>query len=339
MLTLKKRLLNCTAALFISQIAFAQAPAAAPAFEVATIKPAPALDPSKIASGQLHLGMSTDAGRVDIGFFSLADLIRTAYRVKPYQLSGPGWMSEQRWDIEAKIPEGASADQVPEMLQALLADRFKLTIHRSTTEHSIYALIVGKNGSKLKEAAPDPAPAPAAAPGAEPGDGQPAAPAKGELVIGAGENQVRVTRDPAGRGANVSSPKFGQMKVSMGDAGAMRMEFSKMKMAGLVDILTPFVDRPVLDMTELKGSYQVGLDLTLEDMMKVARSAGMGAGVPVAQFPVPGATVSGSPLNAASTPSGSVFSAIEKLGLKLDPRKAAVEMIVVDHLEKTPTEN
>ena len=47
------------------------------------------------------------------------------------------------------------------MLQALLADRFKLTIHRSTTEHSIYALIVGKNGSKLKEAVPDPAPAPA----------------------------------------------------------------------------------------------------------------------------------------------------------------------------------
>ncbi len=331
---LKKRLLNCAATLFLTPIAFAQAPAAAPAFEVATIKPAPPLDPSKIATGQLHLGMSTDAGRVDIGFLSLSDLIRTAYRVKPYQLSGPGWMSEQRWDIQATIPEGASADQVPEMLQALLADRFKLTIHRSTTEHSIYALIVGKNGSKLKEAAPDPAPAAAAA------DGQPAkSPAKGELVIGAGENQVRVTRDPAGRGANVSSPKFGQMKVSMGDAGAMRMEFSKMKMADLVDILTPFVDRPVLDMTELKGSYQVGLDLTLEDMMKVARSAGMGAGVPVAQFPVPGATVSGSPLNAASTPSGSVFSAIEKLGLKLDPRKAAVEMIVVDHLEKTPTEN
>ena len=86
---LKKRLLNCAAALFITPIAFAQAPAAAPAFEVATIKPAPALDPSKIATGQLHLGMNTDAGRVDIGFFSLADLIRTAYRVKPYQLSGP----------------------------------------------------------------------------------------------------------------------------------------------------------------------------------------------------------------------------------------------------------
>lgn len=334
MLILKKRLLNGAAALFITQIAFAQAPTAAPAFEVATIKPAPALDPSKIATGQLHLGMNTDAGRVDIGFFSLADLIRTAYRIKPYQLSGPGWMSDQRWDIEAKIPEGASADQVPEMLQALLADRFKLTIHRSTTEHSIYALIVGKNGSKLKEAAPDPAPAPAAT------DGQSAkSPAKGELVIGAGENQVRVTRDPAGRGANVSSPKFGQMKVSMGDAGAMHMEFSKMKMADLVDVLNPFVDRPVLDMTELKGSYQVGLDLTLEDMMKVARSAGMGGGVPVAQFQVPGATAPASPLNAASTPSGSVFSAIEKLGLKLDPRKAAVEMIVVDHLEKTPTEN
>jgi uncharacterized protein (TIGR03435 family) len=334
MLTLKKRLLNCVVTLFITPIAFAQAPAAAPAFEVATIKPAPALDPSKIATGQLHLGMNTDAGRVDIGFLSLSDLIRTAYRVKQFQLSGPGWMSEQRWDIQATIPEGASADQVPEMLQALLADRFKLTIHRSTTEHSIYALIVGKNGSKLKEAVPDPAAAPA------PTDGQAAThPAKGETVIGSGENQVRVSADPAGRGAKVTSPKFGQMKISMGDAGAMHMEFSKMKMADLADILSPFVDHPVLDMTELKGSYQVGLDLTMEDLMKVARSAGMGGGVPVAQFQLPGATAAGSPLNAASTPSGSVFSAIEKLGLKLDPRKAPVEMIVVDHLEKTPTEN
>jgi uncharacterized protein (TIGR03435 family) len=335
MLMLKKRLFGGATALFIAQIAiqiaFAQAPAAAPAFEVATIKQAPALDPSKIATGQLHLGMNNDAGHVDIGFFSLSDLIRTAYRIKPYQLSGPGWMSDQRWDIQAKIPEGASADQVPEMLQALLAERFKLSIHRSTTDHSIYALIVGKNGSKLKDAEPDPTPAAAA-------DGPPAtppgSPGSRETVIGTGDNQVRIKPNAGGRGAMVTSPKFGNLKISMGDAGVMRMEFSKMKMADLADLLSPFVDRPVLDMTELKGSYQVGLDLTAEDLMKVARSAGMGAMAPGPSVPV--ATL---PLDAASTPTGSVFSAIEKLGLKLDARKAPVEMIVVDHLEKTPTEN
>ena len=309
--------------------AFAQTPAA-PAFEVATIKPAPPLDPAKIAAGQLHIGMKTDAGHVDIGFLSLSDLIRLAYKIKPYQLSGPDWLSSTRWDILAKVPDGASADQVPEMLQTLLADRFKLAIHRTHTEHAVYALVVGKNGSKLKDAEPDPPPA--AAP-----DGQPAGPpGRGGIVVGSGDSQVRVTPNAGGRGATINSGKYGQMKVGMGDGGAMRMEFSKMKMADLADLLSPFADRPVLDLTELKGSYQVALDLSMEDMMKVARSAGMGG----MMGPGPGgAGANASSADAASTPTSSIFTAVQQLGLKLEPRKAPVEMIVVDHAEKTPTEN
>lgn len=308
--------------------AFAQTPA--PAFEVATIKPAPPLDPAKIAAGQLHIGMKTDAGHVDIGFLSLSDLIRLAYKIKPYQLSGPDWLSSTRWDILAKVPDGASADQVPEMLQTLLEDRFKLAIHRTNTEHSVYALVVGKNGSKLKEAEPDPPPA--AAP-----DGQPAGPpGRGGILVGSGDNQVRVTPNAGGRGATINSGKYGQMKVGMGDGGAMRMEFSKMKMADLADLLSPFADRPVLDLTELKGSYQIALDLSMEDMMKVARSAGMGA----MMGPGPGGTgANAAPADAASTPTSSIFTAVQQLGLKLEPRKAPLEMIVVDHSEKTPTEN
>jgi len=318
--------------LTLAGCAFAQTPAA-PAFEVATIKAAPPLDPAKIASGQMHLGMKTDAGRVDIGFVSLSDLIRLAYKIKPYQLSGPDWLSSARWDIMAKIPDGASADQVPEMLQTLLADRFKLTIHRTTTEHPVYALVEGKNGSKLKEAEPDPPPA--AAP-----EGQPAGPpGRGGIVLGSGDNQVRVTQNAGGRGATINSGKFGQMKVGMAEGGGgMRLEFSKMKMADLADLLSPFADRPVLDMTELKGSYQVSLDLTMEDMMKVARAAGMGG----MMGPAPGgagADASRAPADAASTPTSSIFTAVQQLGLKLDSRKAPLEMIVVDHAEKTPTDN
>jgi uncharacterized protein (TIGR03435 family) len=311
--------------------AFAQAPAA-PAFEVATIKPAPPLDPAKIAAGQLHIGMKTDAGRVDIGFLSLSDLIRVAYKIKPYQLTGPDWLSSARWDIMAKIQDGASADQVPEMLQTLLADRFKLAVHRTNTEHSVYALVVGKNGSKLKEAEPDPPPA------AEP-DGQPAGPpARGGLVFGSGDSQVRVTPNAGGRGATINSGKFGQMKIGMGEAGMMRMEFSKMKMADLADLLSPFADRPVLDLTELKGSYQVSLDLSMQDMMQVARASGMGAMMGPGPG-APGADASRSPADAASTTTSSIFTAVQQLGLKLDSRKAPVEMIVVDHAEKTPTDN
>jgi hypothetical protein len=115
--------------------AFGQAPdpnaAPKPAgltFEVATIKPAEPLTPQLVASGKLHAGMSVDGARVDIGFFSLSDMIRAAYKLKSYQLSGPDWLSVQRFDILAKMPEGATKEQVPEMLQALLADRFKLAI-------------------------------------------------------------------------------------------------------------------------------------------------------------------------------------------------------------------
>ncbi|HLK50356.1 MAG TPA: TIGR03435 family protein [Bryobacteraceae bacterium] len=298
---------------------------AAPSFEVATIKPAPPMDRARLAAGQVHVGLRTDAGRVDIGFFSLADLIRTAYRIKPYQLSGPEWLSSQRWDVAATIPPGAKAEQVPEMLQALLAERFKLSVHRTAAEHAIYALVANKNGLKLKAAEPD-APAPAAS------DQAPDAHGGG---ADAGENQVRITQSEGGRGATVSSPKFGQMKVSNGEGGAMRMEFSKMSMSDLADMLSQFVERPVLDMTGLSGRYQVALDLSMEDLMTAARAAGMGA----AMGRAPGADASRAPADAASTPTSSIFTAIQQLGLKLEPRRASVDMIVVDHAEKAPTEN
>jgi len=66
---------------------------------------------------------------------SLADLIPYAYRVKRYQLSGPSWMNETRWDILAKIPEGEPVDRAPEMMQNLLVERFKLSIHRRTVSN------------------------------------------------------------------------------------------------------------------------------------------------------------------------------------------------------------
>src|SRR5581483_840097 len=97
----------------------AQTPATPPpTFDVASIKPAPPLDPAKIMAGKLHVGMSVDAARVDIGNLSLADLVRIAYRVKPYQVSGPDWMSSERFDVLAKMPEGVSKDKAPDMLQA-----------------------------------------------------------------------------------------------------------------------------------------------------------------------------------------------------------------------------
>jgi len=308
-----------SAALLVAAgVARGQTPAAAPAFEVASVKPAGPLNAAMTASGRIRIGMKIDAARVDIGSLSLADLIRIAYRVKAYQVSGPDWMSTERFDVRAKLPEGASQEQVPEMLQALLAERFKLTLHRQTKEQNVYALVVGKGGSKLKESVPE-ADAPPA------GD-----PPPGTTVIGEGKDQVRVSGNIAGKGMVVSSAPTGDLKMSMGQGGTMRMESSKMSVATLVGMVSRFVDRPVMDMTELKGTYQVALELTMEDMRGMARTAGVmlppGGGAAVAET--------------ASDPSGgSIFSSLQQMGLKLEPRKAPVDLIVVDHVEKVPTEN
>jgi uncharacterized protein (TIGR03435 family) len=305
----------------------AQTPPATLQFEVASIRPAGSLT-AQAASGKFHIGMNIDAARVDIGSMSLLDLICTAYKVKPYQVTGPDWIKAQRFDILAKMPDGASKDQVPEMLQALLADRFKLTIHRDSKEQPVYALVVAKGGPKLKESPPELDPPPAAADKTEDKKED-----KGAITIGTDKGPVSVSRD--GQGAVVKGGPMGTTRMTMGPNGVMRMESSKVTMANFADIISRFVDRPVVDMTELKGSYQIGLDLSMDDIRNMARSAGMAL---PAQGP--GAESGKSPADAASEPSGtSIFATIQQLGLKLESRKSPLDMIVIDHAEKTPTEN
>ena len=225
---------------------FGQAPPATLSFEVATIKPAETITPAMIQSGKLHVGMNVDAARVDIGFMSLADLIPIAFKVKPYQVSGPDWMNVQRFDILAKLPEGATKEQVPEMLQALLAERFQLKVHRENRDQSVYALVVAKGGSKLKESSPEPA------------GGPPANAATGGISLGGG-NQVRV--DP-GRGATVVSAEGGTTKVSPGPDGQMHMEMSKVTMEQFAEITKSRSIKLVLSVTATNPTIE-GNEFTL----------------------------------------------------------------------------
>jgi uncharacterized protein (TIGR03435 family) len=305
-------------------VVLAQVPPAAPvAFEVAVIRAAPpAMELIKqLQSGKAKVGMTVDGSRVDIGFVSLADLVGMAYNVKPYQLQGPDWMSKQRFDIQAKIPEGVSKDKVPDMLQALLADRFKMTMHKDKKDQPIYALIVGKNGPKLTEAVAEP---------------DKTLPDSANSVNGGTEmGQFKVTRG----GQNGVTVQSGTTRASAGPNGA-RLETSSITIPALANALSNFVDRPVIDMTGLTGEYQVALDLSLEDLMLTTQRAQQQfaqLGLP----PLPVQQLPGVNPGEASTPGGgsSVFTAVDKLGLKLDARKAPVEVIVIDHLEKTPTEN
>jgi uncharacterized protein (TIGR03435 family) len=314
------------ALLFSAASMFAQTPLT---FEVASIKSAGTLDIGKMQAGKMpRIGMKVDGALCDIGSFTLKDLIRTAYEVKDYQIIAPDSignpMTSERFNIQATMPEGTTEKQVPQMLRALLADRFKLVVHTETKDHSVYALIVAKGGPKLKEAEPDPPASTDADPLPEP--------KKGEMVMGQGKDQVRVTGSMEnGKGVTVKGGPMGQMRMSMAD-GRMHMEADKMSMAMMTETITRFVDRPVVDMTELKGNYHIALDLSMDDMKNAAKAAGMAA------MMGPGEAARQSA--EASEPSGSsIFMSMQQMGLKLEPRKAPMMVIVVDHLEKSPTEN
>jgi uncharacterized protein (TIGR03435 family) len=327
---------HCGRVAVVAAMAVASASAQQPPlqFEVASVKASSPLDVQKVMTGQQRLGMRTDAGRVDIDGLPLMQIIVTAFRVKPYQVTAPGWvgsgMNVARFDIHATLPEGAKTEQVPEMLQALLAERFKLTFHRENKEQPVYALIVGKNGPKLVESPSDLPAGDAAAPAA-------AAPPVGRGpgpsgLIGRGGAPAPIK---AGRGAfTIAGGGTGPIRMSMSPEGVMHLEVEKMTMAQLADTLTPLVDRPVVDQTGLKGSYKFVLDLAREDMLSMVKGAGV-------NLP-PGALGAGpGGATAAADPSGggSVFRSVEQLGLKLDSRKVPMEVIVIDHLERTPTED
>src|SRR5579864_2150106 len=110
-----------------SVIALAQQHTDKPTFEVASIKP---FDPE--SSRQMWTGMSLDAGMVRYTNISLKQCIRTAYRVRDFQIEGPAWINDARFEITAKMPTGTPQNQIPEMLQTLLAERFKLRLRCET---------------------------------------------------------------------------------------------------------------------------------------------------------------------------------------------------------------
>jgi uncharacterized protein (TIGR03435 family) len=98
--------------------------------------------------------------------------------------------------------------------------------------------------------------------------------------------------------------------------------------AGLCDLATRFLDRPVVDMTDLKGRYHMVVELSIDDMRTIASRNGN----PTAD--------GGRPADVAAEPTGgTIFQSVQAMGLKLDPRKMTVSRLVIDQLEKSPLEN
>jgi uncharacterized protein (TIGR03435 family) len=227
----------------------------------------------EVASVKVHaepphiIGVKTTGMRLIADAETVRGLIMWAYNLKNFQVAGPGQESpvgDTFFDVVAKAEgeKAPSRGEFRQMLQALLADRFKLKVHRETREMPVYALVVGKNGPKLKPSAPDA------------GDG-------GRLQV-------------VGRNYEHTVPKATMNDVVDGVANSM-------------------LDRPVVDQTGLTGTYDLKLVYTPERTMRQAAE--------------------GHPEDL------SIFTAVqEQLGLKLEPRRADVEILVVDHVEK-PSEN
>uniref|UniRef100_Q01YT5 Uncharacterized protein n=1 Tax=Solibacter usitatus (strain Ellin6076) TaxID=234267 RepID=Q01YT5_SOLUE len=289
-------------------------------FEVASVKPA-----ASMVGGMIRVRMAggpgqPDPGQINYSNVTLKNVLMTAYNVKGYQISGPSWLESERFDIVAKVPKGATKEQFQLMLQNLLAERFKLKLHRESKELPIYALVVAKNGLKMKETPKDDPAAPAA--------GTP--PASPDAGFGGGEPRIRMGKDgmpqmPPG------GPGRGGMMMMMGNGGKARMQANKQKVTQIAEMLGNQLGRPVVDQTGLTADYDFSLEFSADDTMR-----GPGMMAPPAPSPDGG----GAGVSASEGGGPSLMAALqEQLGLKLEPKKGPIDLLVIDNLEKVPTEN
>ena len=227
-------------------------------------------------SGRIRLDVRPD--RLSLRGIPLGFCMRWAYGLGPYQTYravGPDWIDPPHaefYDIEAKTGGPVLVDQLRLMLQTLLADRFKLLLHRANKVFPVLAVVVGKDGPKLKKSASS----------------------------GDGEGQVKP------RGINV-------------------FDFEGAPIARLIDLLDgmtrlPNEPRPVVDETGLQGAF----DFTL-DLQKYREFDSSGAPLLDERGRVDMETV--------------VRRALPDLGLRLESKRAPVEVLVIDHVEKEPIAN
>jgi len=215
----------------------APSPSPAPTFDVASVKP------NKSGGMGVRI-MFQPGGRFTADNITLKFLIRLAYDVQEFQISGgPPWINSDRYDVEAKAggsPEGDMRTMTEEqrqadlarrrqMIQALLKDRFQLTLHKESKDAPIYALVVAKNGPKMKELPPAPPPS---------ADDPKDAPDK---------------PDPKHMGR-------GGMRMGRGE-----LTGSGVKLSFLAEALSNPLGRTVIDKTGLKGDYDFELKWTPDE--------------------------------------------------------------------------
>jgi len=233
---------------------------------------------------------------------SLKDYLSTAYTIKALLISGPHWTETDRFDIMATLPAGSTPAQVPEMLQSLLADRFQVKLRKDKKEIPVYALVPGKGPLKLKESPPDP---------------------------NAEKDEAKGTFNN-GTVAFVDGVTISYKDGSSFYFGNNRVEAKKLNMTQFTRCMERFSDRQIVDMTGLTGQYDFAFTVSPEDSQAMMLRSLVWLNQ---QLPPEAQKF------LDSTSPSALGDAIQQVGLKLEPRKAPLGVLVIDDALKTPTPN
>ncbi len=287
-----------------------------PKFDVASVKPAGEFIPG--AFGRIDGGPGTaDPGRITFTGVSLQTLLIWAYNVRPDQISGPAWLDGETfkyaYTISATFPTQTTMEQFRPMLQALLAERFHLTLHHETRGFPGYNLVLAPGGTKLKEASPEASPRRGSRfvtppPDAKPVDEIPALPS----------GMASVTRTPPrGQWGTFRSTYHVSIADFLRGLGAMVNESTGVEMGKNVPRIN--------DKTGLTGIYEFTLEFAGISIIPIVEES-------------PTETGARDPGNGGGQ---TIFVALEKqLGLSLEKTQSVpVDTLVIDHAEKTPGEN
>jgi uncharacterized protein (TIGR03435 family) len=218
-----------------------------PQFEVASVKPVPndQIDDSagatllrEIMRQDLRIGEipMTAPDRVDLHQWTLRELIAAAYGVRSSQVSGPDWLSHERFDIKANVPLGTPKGEMNDMLQSLLAERFALSAHSLAHNEQVYALTVEEGGPKLT----------------------PAALTRDRSQTSSKEEQT----DQAMQGLALQMKQMKTLHQNESLAGFSTRTWPSVTLEELAQRLEQFTGAPVMDQTGLTGRYSVTIEIS-----------------------------------------------------------------------------
>jgi uncharacterized protein (TIGR03435 family) len=268
-------------------VAFGQTPDALPKFEAADVHV------SAKTQNPFARTSPVRAGRYEIKFASIADLVRIAYSFDfDKVVGGPSWLELDRFDIIAKVPAESTPEMHKQMLQSVLAERFKLVTHKETRPLPTYSLVARKPNLKEAAGTEDTGCHPAQATGA---------PQEGGIRLMSMNSNGQQTTINLGPGMTVT---YQCRNVSMATfASSLR---------SMMGASLP-TSNPVLDETGIKGNYNFDLKYSMSLF-----------------GPLPGDPADRIPFQ----------TAIEKqLGLKLEEKQTPTPVIVVDSVERKPSDN